>query len=156
MREIKFRAWHFALKKMFSSEEMTKDQMAILPDGYFANIHGSDTAKSIIYDHDEMLPLQFTGLKDKNGKEIYEGDICKRILDRDNRFKHEEEWADFWLIEWLTPACGFTTTLIGDLENGKIKPVEYLRRNSFSQRFNEMNEVIGNIYENPEFLKEAQ
>ena len=94
---------------------------------------------------------QFTGLYDKNGKEIYEGDICKRILDKKNKYKHKEEWADFFLIEWLYKTAGFTTTCIGDLHNGKFIS-KISNQNSFSQRFNEMDEVIGNIYENPNLL----
>lgn len=39
MREIKFRAWHKEKKRMFSPEEMSQDQLALLPDGRFCNVH---------------------------------------------------------------------------------------------------------------------
>jgi hypothetical protein len=58
MREIKFRAWNPYHKRMMLERtlyELTKD-----------------TWSSQCYDH----LMQFTGLHDKNGKEIYEGDIC--------------------------------------------------------------------------------
>src|SRR3990167_6226431 len=59
MRDIRFRAWDEQDKEMIQS---------FLPD--WGNIN-----------QERYLLLQFTGLKDKNGKEIYEGDIIKMVFD---------------------------------------------------------------------------
>src|SRR4051794_24388789 len=113
MRKIKFRAWNAKMQRMFSAEEMTIDQMALLPNGYFANIDGQHTSRSVIYPHEAMLPLQYTGLTDKNGAEAYTDDIA------------EDEHGQRFVIEWSYPLLarlqGIPFTIIGNIhENPEL------------------------------------
>ena len=71
-REIKFRAWHKDLKKMFKIGQITLEK------GTW-NFEPNDRdfiGMSIPYQPSFVL-MQYTGLHDKNGKEIYEGDIIR-------------------------------------------------------------------------------
>lgn len=111
MRELKFRAWDERTKEMVYSKPM--------PDFGFW--------KWVAYDSD-TVSMQFTGLLDKNGKEIYEGDILKGT-----RYGSECYEA----VKWV---CGY---------DGDHWPVA-----GFAFELDELagTEVIGNIYENPELL----
>ena len=74
-REIKFRAWYKDLKKMFKIGQIT------LEEGTW-NFEPNDRdfiGMSIPYQPSFVL-MQYTGLHDKNGKEIYEGDIVRIIV----------------------------------------------------------------------------
>ena len=128
MREIKFRGWHTVASKMFSAEEMAADQLTILPTGSFINVHGLDTRLSEIYDKSKFIPLQYTGLKDKNGVEIYEGDIVRNEL-------YEVFLVEYWGEHWFGYVIRTGETWCGHL-------YEY-----------DEYEVIGNIYDNPEMLE---
>jgi uncharacterized phage protein (TIGR01671 family) len=67
MREIKFRAWRKKFKYMLSKEELA------YKDGKFCHIFNCDFMPM----DDDFVVMQYTGLKDKKGIEIYEGDIVK-------------------------------------------------------------------------------
>lgn len=132
MREIKFRAWDGELMHNVDTIEFTIGGVRWYGPGLEQGISSANTDS--IWKIDSTL-MQFIGLRDKNGKEIYEEDI----------------------ISWL----GF------EVQNGKqIRPVRKREvmwvflglaqiQNLCDPDNNGTVEVIGNIYENPELLKEG-
>lgn len=124
MREIKFRAWDDAAKEMIECTGCWFEEEG--------NYHEKDLAKVAA----PKVLMQFTGLKDKNGKEIWEGDVVRW------------EWHRMKKKPVYGPACEVTfgTLYESDGENrtGWIALDSFVTSDC---------EVIGNIYENPELLK---
>jgi hypothetical protein len=116
-RELKFRAWDEHLGLMINP-------YCELKDGRFWGEDCTNTGYSVKHEH----VMQYTGLKDKNGKEIYEGDIVCREYNRGEMKVNQR-------IEWT----GFHYQCIGKVSDG-IEGFGFM-------------EVIGNIYENSELLE---
>lgn len=139
MREFKFRIWDENLKKFLKNTEY-KD-FAINTQGQVYCISGYfDNAKVDEYDGVEIS--QYTGLKDKNGVEIYEGDIIKA--------KTVMVDMPIWIGEVMRE-CDFYG-LDCNQETGWV--IVDKKLNSCMAFYpNQDREIIGNIYENEDLLK---
>ena len=130
MREIKFRAWLKEERKMVNVETLFIGINRLC----FGN---SKTEDLFFRDFEEVELMQYTGLKDKNGKEIYEGDIIKYKFPYDRRLKHISP------VKFLETEASFG---IKDRYGNEISLYTISANNYF--------EVIGNIYENKNLLEE--
>ena len=122
MREIKFRAWLKEERKMVNVETLFIGINRLC----FGNFKTEDL---FFRDFEEVELMQYTGLKDKNGKEIYEGDIY-HVGDKNIRY----------LVVWFD--SGF--------EGKQLRSTSYAGLKSWAKDI----EILGNIYENPELLEE--
>ncbi len=134
MRKIKFRAWDTGTKEMFIGIDNIKEH-------YEGIVLFDELLNPKEAGCPEIELMQFTGLKDKNGKEIFEGDVVKY---RDSNWIVRFEMGSFSLF-----------TNIKNLSKSIIKKPE----TDEEKLANELGvwwtrcEVIGNKFENPELLK---
>lgn len=121
-REIKFRAWQKWHEYMF-----TPDYIDFINGNVIIGEHDGDSR------YEDIPLMQYTGLKDKNGKEIYEGDIIEKHFEKYEVLFHNCEWV-------------FT----------KLK--DYYKEQFYKLNFfdDENFEIVGNIYENPEFTQSSE
>lgn len=124
-REIKFRAWAFASNTMFYPDtdlggELNNGSLTVIPN---------------------TILMQYTGLKDKNSKEIYEGDILN-LQHRTVGCGKNTKYKNFnCLVEYYK--AGFIVSWPKDYGAYRFRDGDIFSK----------SEIIGNIYENPELLK---
>lgn len=149
MKEIKFRAWDEKDKIMWEPQTFrdliiggweleTKYQESSLPQKDY-----------VMFAHDDTIWMQSTGLRDRLGKDIYEGDILC-VIDEDGKLSysvceygiHRREMASGWTVD--IPGFSFVKK-----DGFKSFPIV---KNYAGGHDLEILEVAGNIYQNPELL----
>ena len=118
-RKLRFRAWNKATRKMIDLYKVTPLVLNTECDGIFIPFR------------EECEIMQFTGLFDKNGKAIYEGDIVQWV----STFIGAEKNLHTDEVKWVESAAGFLLmSWIHELDAADMT-------------------IIGNIHENPELLE---
>lgn len=152
MREISYRLWDTKQKKFWHD-------FRIHPSGTFHPATGSKIVKGVdywVYDYKYnqkyLMPCEFTGLKDKNGAKIYEGDIVK-ISVNPYHGVFEVKFGKYKLVEQHKhqierPAIGWY--LQRKLDILSLMYAVEQDKGWFASKH--IVEVIGNIYENKELL----
>ena len=120
MREIKFRAWDKINKEIFNVESINFQERKVY----------KDTVSYRKFNDIELM--QYTGLKDKNNKEIYDGDILS-------------DGNDEKPYKVIFENGSFRAEFEGDFEEYSFDLINIVAQGC---------EVVGNIYENPELIKE--
>lgn len=145
MREIKFRAWNPESKKMFYDFDQNIKEVAL-----GKSIHLFVYETGLAY----KTLMQFTGLIDKNGKEVYEGDIIKW---KETRFwNKEQEEKGVAMPRFFKSAVvyGDAEFLVSSTKQFDTPLCCFFTPEDFHNQFDYKAEVIGNIYENPELLNQ--
>ena len=130
----KFRAWDSAKKEMF------KDTFAITESGQVVVVEQEDVVCPPDYVFvDYLVIMQSTGLRDKNGKEIFEGDIlaCKTDDEVINLNVFWDEEHALFMFE-------------SKKYNEQEPLAELVENNTY------LFEIIGNVHENPELLEDKE
>lgn len=136
MKDIKFRAWYKAEKKMYNIEALYLECRPFNPE--LAAVLVTNTENNLshtVRNLSDIEIMQYIGLKDNHGIEIYEGDIVELLFVHPVRGPYTTKarviWANFqWQLRTLEPD-----------EHGKIEVMEvgYYRRN--------IQTVVDNIYD---------
>lgn len=146
MREIKFRAWDKENEKWIPT-----NKMGFWEDGLLWYLEDYEKNEPPYFaDRVNWVLMQYTGLNDINGVDIYEGDI---LTSKEYPFQDDGEYNYHGVVEWAEEEAAYylTKRLVNKNRRGISDGISEMLGQEDVTSF----EIIGNIYENPELLGDA-
>ncbi len=128
MRQIKFRAWHIESKKMISWNDIIRNKELL--QSFFGNEHYATNPPRYFYER-----MQFTGLLDCEGKEVFEGDVLEVTSNNDG-----QKYITTFKVDLINGLHIDTLSLCMDI---CLYDYEVTSSNC---------KIIGNLYEHPQLL----
>jgi len=139
MRTIEFRAWDKTNKKMVDYFHISSLDGSVTVYNYPMDYFEDQSLPEEAIDHEDYELMQFTGLLDKNGTKIFEGDIVRISYEDDENISQ---------VKYKAPMFVFENS------DGHIWQPIFFSVDGYSYEYKpEMCEVIGNIYQSPELIK---
>lgn len=139
MRELKFRVWNNSDRKMLFNVSILQEA----PESEYGTLVKNKITGVVGIERSHIM--QYTGIKDKNNKEIYEGDIIDVRIPEDYGGTEDEEGRSQFLcrqkVEWSKTGGYFS-----DEDTGEYRPLLGSEEIEI--------EIRGNIYQNPELLED--
>ena len=160
MREIKFKAFN----KKYKTMNQSNDIHSIYFDDCSDDVETNDL---VVHDKEEVILLQYTGLKDKYGVEIYEGDIVEVKYKNDKKFIGKIFYETRFACYMVTSQKNvFGVEVVGTHEDEDTTGIWDEKRKIYYEELKAIGlegmykycekryKVLGNIYENPELIEE--
>lgn len=158
MREIKFRAWWITERIMLHNVHLFYEYLGDKSTQYNLKKHGNEyEPEEESFGHllegdnkDDYVVMQYTGLKDKSGKEIYEGDIVVQ----DGYIWFDEDKPNYrGVVEWVFSGWQVIAHCVNEDKRGISDGMNYLFNDEGEEEgANSTWIVLGNIYETPDLL----
>lgn len=147
MRELRFRVWDKVTERYYAVSGLEYDESGELCEIYLVRIEidESNPTANVRKPSDVVLE-QYTGIKDKNGREVYEGDVVEQFVCGVKMFKGKPcGKRTIWQVRWNEYECCFE--------------LHYLKGSLFGDSLMNKDdelEVIGNVHENPELIEDKE
>lgn len=164
---FKFRCWHEPTETMYEVFDFNENFIRATPDLVVPSIRTLNAMNCVL--------MQSTGLKDKNGKLIYEGDIIvipnqypfydykneedmkQDLNSTEGEIKGESILNYIGIVEWIYSQWQYVYHCVNPKKLGISEGINQgLNDFGFDETRNTCYEVIGNIYETPELLKDGE
>lgn len=152
MKELKFRAFHKPSKKMFDVVQIDFINKFVFSYERIRSMSKYPYFDTVSYLSSECELMQFTGLKDVDGKDIFEGDII--VIPNIYPFYHENKLNYVGVVEFIYSQWEYVLKCVNPKKRGISNGINNILNDAgYEENTLTHYKILGNIHQNPELLE---